>query len=165
MDHIVIVDAAFTIACGLLFPRNMVQNCWGGETIVSAVKPYWRCCKVCHQIYTCGFIDIILAHLIHKWLSSFHKAPHQKKLYFILTWRGSKSDQWGVSSRARLLHCTRPGLTPAITANVGNSTVQFLVVGVCVRAHPLLQKMKFTLSHSTHFGDSIFYHGPCLTQC
>ena len=55
----------------------------------------------------------------------------------ILTWRGSKSDQRGVSSRARLFHCTQIGLTPAITANVGNSTVQFLVVGACVRARPL----------------------------
>ena len=60
----------------------------------------------------------------------------------ILTWRGSISDHRGVSSRARLLHCTLIWLTPAITANVGNSTVQFLVVGVCVRAHPLLYPMK-----------------------
>ena len=60
----------------------------------------------------------------------------------ILTWRGSKSDHGGVSSRARLFHCTRTGLTPAITANVGNSTVQFLVVGVCVRAHPLQYAIK-----------------------
>ena len=47
-------------------------------------------------------------------------------------------DQHGASSRVRLLHCTSPGLTPAITANVGSSTVQFLVAGACVRAHPLL---------------------------
>ena len=60
----------------------------------------------------------------------------------ILTWRESISDHRGVSFRARLLHCTLIGLTPAITANVGNSTVQFLVVGVCVRAHPLQYPMK-----------------------
>ena len=67
----------------------------------------------------------------------------------ILTWRGSKSDHGGVSSRARLFHCTRTGLTPAITANVGNSTVQFLVVGVCVRAHPLLRLKEIILTN--HF--------------
>ena len=33
-------------------------------------------------------------------------------------------------------------LTLAITANVGNSTVQFLVVGICVRAHPLPYPIK-----------------------
>lgn len=49
-----------------------------------------------------------------------------------------KPDQRGVSSRVRLLHCTTLGLTPAITTNVGNSTVQFLVVGACVRARSLL---------------------------
>ena len=63
-----------------------------------------------------------------------------------------KPDQRGVSSRVRLLHCTTLGLTPAITTNVGNSTVQFLVVGACVRARSLLDDEKiepelhFTLS-------------------
>ena len=37
----------------------------------------------------------------------------------------------------RPFHCSSVGLTPAITPNVGNSTVQFLVVGTCVRASPL----------------------------
>lgn len=60
----------------------------------------------------------------------------------ILTWRGSKPDHEGASSRVRLLHCTSPGLTPAITANVGNSTVQFLVVGACVRARSLHRTSK-----------------------
>ena len=55
----------------------------------------------------------------------------------ILTWRGSKPDHQGASSRARLLHCTTLGLTPAITPNASNSTVQFLVAGTCVRASPL----------------------------
>lgn len=50
-----------------------------------------------------------------------------------------KPDHRGVSFRARLLHCTTHWLTSAITANVGNSTVQFLVVGTCVRARPLLK--------------------------
>ena len=68
----------------------------------------------------------------------------------ILTWRGSKSDHGGVSSRARLFHCTRTGLTPAITANVGNSTVQFLVVGVCVRAHPLHYTIKTPIHNMLH---------------
>ena len=67
-------------------------------------------------------------------LSTFHESQ--------VSVRGSKSGHSGVSSRARLFHCTRTGLTPAITANVGNSTVQFLVVRVCVRAHPLLCKIK-----------------------
>ena len=61
----------------------------------------------------------------------------------ILTWRGSISDQWGVSPKTRPFHCTLTWLTLAITANVGNSTVQFLVVGVCVRAHPLPNTMKY----------------------
>ena len=68
----------------------------------------------------------------------------------ILTWRGSKSDHGGVSSRARLFHCTRTGLTPAITANVGNSTIQFLVVGVCVRAHPLHYTIKTPVHNMLH---------------
>ena len=57
----------------------------------------------------------------------------------ILTWRGSKPDHQGASSRARLLHCTPLGLTPAIIPNANNSTVQFLVAGTCVRASPLLK--------------------------
>ena len=72
----------------------------------------------------------------------------------ILTWRGSKSDHGGVSSRARLSHCTTIGLTPAITANVGNSTVQFLVVGVCVRAHPLHYPIKLLASPLYFASDS-----------
>ena len=55
----------------------------------------------------------------------------------ILTWtRGSNHDHEGGSSRARLLHCTREWLTPAISPNVGNSTSSFLLVGICVRANP-----------------------------
>ena len=60
----------------------------------------------------------------------------------ILTWRGSKPDQRGASSRARLFHCTLIRLTPAITPNVGNSTVQFVIVGTCVRASPLQSSKK-----------------------
>ena len=60
-----------------------------------------------------------------------------EQFWSILTWRGSKPDHEGASSRARLLHCTQFWLTPAITPNVSNSTVQFLVVGTCVRARPL----------------------------
>ena len=45
-------------------------------------------------------------------------------------------DQQGSSSRARLLHCTKEWLTPAISPNVGNSTSLFLLVGICVRANP-----------------------------
>ena len=60
----------------------------------------------------------------------------------ILTWRGSKPDHQGASSRARLLHCTPLGLTPAIIPNANNSTVQFLVAGTCVRASPLQTNKK-----------------------
>jgi hypothetical protein len=45
-------------------------------------------------------------------------------------------DHEGGSSRARLLHCTKEWLTPAISPNVGNSTSSFLLVGICVRANP-----------------------------
>ncbi len=48
-----------------------------------------------------------------------------------------KPDHGGVSSRVRPLHCTSLGLTSAIATSVSNSTVQFLVVGACVRARPL----------------------------
>ena len=36
-------------------------------------------------------------------------------------------------------------LNPAITSSVGDSTVQFLVVGTCVRARPLLTVQCHTL--------------------
>ena len=71
------------------------------------------------------------------------KCVHEKACKIILTWRGSKPDHWGVSSRVRPLHCTSLGLTSAIATSVSNSTVQFLVVGACVRARPLLyEQMK-----------------------
>ena len=41
-----------------------------------------------------------------------------------ITWQGSKPDHEGASSRVRFLHCTSPGLTPAITANVSNKSCQ-----------------------------------------
>ena len=68
------------------------------------------------------------------------ECPHKKKKK-----KKKKPDHEGASSRVRLLHCTSPGLTPAITANVGNSTVQFLVVGACVRARSLQQTMSKSL--------------------
>ena len=70
------------------------------------------------------------------------------------TEKKKKSDQQGVSSRVRPFHCSSVGLTPAITPNVGNSTVQFLVVGTCVRASPLtiVQSIQPTLAKShKHF--------------
>ena len=45
-------------------------------------------------------------------------------------------DHEGGSSRARPFHCTPVGLTPAISPNVGDSTVQFVLVEICVRAKP-----------------------------
>ena len=42
----------------------------------------------------------------------------------------------------RPLHCTLLGLRPAISPNVGNSGAQFMVVGVCVRAAPVLFLIK-----------------------
>ena len=61
----------------------------------------------------------------------------KKQGWSILTWtRGLNHDHEGGSSRARLLHCTKEWLTPAISPNVGNSTSSFLLVGICVRANP-----------------------------
>ena len=57
---------------------------------------------------------------------------------FILTWHRGRRDQEGGSLRMRPLHCTLLGLRPAISPNVGNSGAQFMVVGVCVRAAPVL---------------------------
>ena len=59
-------------------------------------------------------------------------------LGFILTWHRGRRDQEGGSLRMRPLHCTPLGLRPAISPNVGNSGAQFMVVGVCVRAAPVL---------------------------
>ena len=61
---------------------------------------------------------------------------------FILTWHRGRRDQEGGSLRMRPLHCTPLGLRPAISPNVGNSGAQFMVVGVCVRAAPVLFDIK-----------------------
>ena len=111
--------------------------------------------QACAQRHRMGRLEAVRRHTITHVHSSYggkkldrwfpkasKRSGYQKILLGILTWRGSNSDHGGDSSRARLFHCTRTGLTPAITANVGNSTVQFLVVGVCVRAHPLLYTIK-----------------------
>ena len=74
------------------------------------------------------------------------KIPKIQRFLVILTWWGSKPDHEGASSRVRLLHCTSPGLIPAITANVGNSTVEFLVVEACVHAPSLQQTVSKSLS-------------------
>ena len=72
------------------------------------------------------------------WCQKNHIIDILKKLgQGILTWtRGLNHDHEGGSSRARLLHCTKEWLTPAISPNVGNSTSSFLLVGICVRANP-----------------------------
>ena len=57
-----------------------------------------------------------------------------------------KPDHKRASSRVRLLHSTSPGLITAITANVGNSTITFLVVGACICTRSLQQTM--SKSHS-----------------
>ena len=57
-----------------------------------------------------------------------------------------KPDHKRASSRVRLLHSTLPGLTPAITANVGDSTIKFLVVGACICTCSLQQTI--SKSHS-----------------
>ena len=41
----------------------------------------------------------------------------------ILTWHGRYPDQQGGSPRARPVHCTLGGLTPAIASNAGDSSV------------------------------------------
>ena len=71
----------------------------------------------------------------------------------ILTWtRGLNHDHEGGSSRARLLHCTKEWLTPAISPNVGNSTSSFLLVGICVRANPF--HLNFPFKPTTELGKS-----------
>ena len=40
----------------------------------------------------------------------------------ILTWHGRHPDQQGGSPRARPVHCTPGGLTPAIASNAGDSS-------------------------------------------
>ena len=40
----------------------------------------------------------------------------------ILTWHGRYPDQQGGSPRARPVHCTLGGLTPAIASNAGDSS-------------------------------------------
>ena len=66
-----------------------------------------------------------------------------------------KPDYEGVSSRVRLWQNTFPGLTPAITANVGNSIIQLLQSWKKIEARkisfclflspmlPMLDKMSF----------------------
>ena len=73
-----------------------------------------------------------------RWCYENHVLEILKKLGLgILTWtRGLNHDHEGGSSRARLLHCTKEWLTPAISPNVGNSASSFLLVGICVRANP-----------------------------
>ena len=58
----------------------------------------------------------------------------------ILTWCERYFDHVVSPLRMRPSHCTSTGLTPAITPNVGNSSVYFLVVGTCVCACPLFKK-------------------------
>ena len=48
------------------------------------------------------------------------KTPNILRFLVILTWRWSKPDHEGASSRMRLLHCISPALTPAISEKVGN---------------------------------------------
>ena len=56
-------------------------------------------------------------------------------------------------------------IVSAITANVGNSTVQFLVVGVCVRAHPLPYPMK-ELQHTYNIHVYVcIYMYVCMYVC
>jgi len=90
-------------------------------------------------------------------------------LELILTWRGSKPDHRGVSSRVRPLHCTSLGLTSAIATSVSNSTVQFLVVGACVRARPLLvtKLKKYVQWKKSLLRDLIgcTYRHPCTCTC
>ena len=47
-------------------------------------------------------------------------------------------DQQGGSSRMRLSHCTSGRLTPTMVSNVDHLNAQFLLVGDCVRAIPLI---------------------------
>ena len=73
--------------------------------------------------------------ILENWILRYIKIS--KSSLGILTWtRGLNHDHEGGSSRARLLHCTKEWLTPAISPNVGNSASSFLLVGICVRANP-----------------------------
>ena len=91
-----------------------------------------------------------------RWCYENHVLEILKKLGLgILTWtRGLNHDHEGGSSRARLLHCTKEWLTPAISPNVGNSTSSFLLVGICVRANPF----NLTVPCTTEGGRHVYLH-------
>ena len=63
-------------------------------------------------------------------------------LKYKLTQRERHLDQLGGPLRMRPFHYTKTGLTPTITLNVGNLSVEFLLVGTCVRGRPLLSDLK-----------------------
>ena len=50
-------------------------------------------------------------------------------------------DHEGGSSRMRLSHCTSGQLTPTMVSNVDHLNAQFLLVGDCVRAIPLIMNL------------------------
>ena len=85
-----------------------------------------------------------------RWCYENHVLEILKKLGLgILTWtRGLNHDHEGGSSRARLLHCTKEWLTPAISPNVGNSASSFLLVGICVRANPFNSTVTFYMNEA-----------------
>jgi len=53
-------------------------------------------------------------------------------------------DQEGGSSRVRPVHCTSDRLTSAISSNVGNSEVKFILCGLRSR-YPLLTTYQFSI--------------------
>ena len=82
-------------------------------------------------------------------------------LGFILTWHRGRRDQEGGSLRMRPLHCSPLGLRPAISPNVGNSGAQFMVVGVCVRAAPVL----FDNMKGKRKEERVFFNYVCVCVC
>jgi len=62
---------------------------------------------------------------------------------FILTWLGGNRDLAGGTFRARPIHCTAHGLTPATIPNGDGSRAKFLVVGTGVRAVPFKSKATY----------------------
>ena len=88
-----------------------------------------------HQIdETCGWFGLAPRCLVVPCGNSFYRVLAAygldcRRLELILTWLRGYRDHEGGSPRARPFHCTSVGLTPAITPNVGNSGVQFLLAG------------------------------------
>ena len=67
-------------------------------------------------------------------------------LLLLHTWTGASSDQKGLSSSGKLLHCTLEFNEPLRGSHCGLPTFSFLSERCCVRAHLFLYTNKATIS-------------------